>query len=156
MRPPSVEHLSSLLGSHLSRHFASLAAGDVNESGHKNDGEPAQDVDEAAFHVVAKLLFRGVRRPGPDFEKGPIRFGVIIIKSRIRILVDNDGLCLSTYNAVWFPPLVAPMRRQVSLENDRMRDGRSLHFAHLASFHDRRSRGGDGCEDDLGKRLVSD
>ena len=115
LRSPSVEHLASLLRSHLTSDFASFAASYVDKGRDKDDGEAAEDVDQAALYIVAKVLFGRVGSPRADFKKCSIRFRVVEIKSGIGIVIDDDGFGLATDDAIWFPPLVAPVGRQVAL-----------------------------------------
>ena len=145
LRSSPVKDVASLLRAHLARDFASLAAGDVDEGGDEDDGEAAKYVDETAFDVVAEMLLGRVRGPRPDFEEGPVGFGVVIIERRVGVVVNDDGFGLTADDAVGLAPLVAPVGGQIALEDDRMRHGGSLNLPHLATIHRRRGGRGNGC-----------
>ena len=124
LRPSAVEHPAPLMRPELSRDLAPFAAGDVDEGGDEDDGEAAKDVDQAALDVVAKVLFRLVRRPRPDLEEGPV--GVVVVQ-RVRVVVDHDRSSLSPDHAVRLSPLVAPVGRQVPFQRHLVDHRRRLH-----------------------------
>ena len=124
LRPSAVEHPAPLMRPQLTRHFAPFATGDVDEGGDEYDGKPAEDVDQAALDVVAKVLFRRVRCPRPDLEEGPV--GVVIVQ-RVRVVVDHDRSSLSADHAVRLSPLVAPVGRQVPFQRHLLCHQRRLH-----------------------------